>query len=88
MTCCTAKIAYKISNDEVLICVNASNIKKDWDWISNQTQKFNVTLTDKSQDYSLLAIQGPNAPELLINLGVLKAEEAEQNSICTLENLR
>ena len=27
-------IAYKISNDEVLICVNASNIKKDWDWIS------------------------------------------------------
>ena len=73
-------IAYKISNDEVLICVNASNIKKDWDWISNQAQKFDVTLTDQSNDYSLLAIQGPNAPELLIKLGIMKKDEIEQNT--------
>tara|TARA_Y100001958_G_C21228027_1_gene553498 strand:+ start:307 stop:1401 length:1095 start_codon:yes stop_codon:yes gene_type:complete len=73
-------IAYKISNDEVLICVNSSNIKKDWDWISNQAQKFDVTLTDQSNDYSLLAIQGPNAPELLIKLGIMKKDEIEQNT--------
>ncbi len=73
-------IAYKISNHEVLICVNASNIKKDWDWISSQSQKFDVTITDKSQEYSLLAIQGPNAPELLTKLGVLKTEEIDHNA--------
>ena len=37
-------IAYKLCEDEVLLCVNASNIKKDWDWINKAKDKYKVGL--------------------------------------------
>jgi len=61
-------IAYKLSTEKVLICVNASNIKKDWDWINSKLGKFNCTLTNMSDDYSLLALQGPRSEALLKEL--------------------
>lgn len=57
-------IIYKMSEDEWMLVVNASNIAKDWDWINKQNT-FDVTLTNASDDYSLLAIQGPKAIEAM-----------------------
>lgn len=68
-------IAYKIGREEVLICVNAANIKKDWDWIVAQSKKFKVSLTNKSEQYSLLAIQGPKSEEVLKSLEILDDNE-------------
>lgn len=68
-------IAYKLSSNKVLICVNASNIKKDWDWISSQTQGFDIQLDDRSNDYSLLAIQGPKSEEILKAIEVISDED-------------
>lgn len=65
-------IAYKIHQDRVLICVNASNIEKDWEWISSQTDGFKITLTNRSDYYSLLALQGPKSEKLLSKMGILK----------------
>lgn len=61
-------IAYKLSAEKVLICVNASNIKKDWDWINSKLGSFNCKLVNHSDDYSLLALQGPKAEALLKEL--------------------
>ena len=58
-------IAYKISNEFVMICVNASNIEKDWEWISSKQEGFEVQLTNHSEDYSLIALQGPKSFEVL-----------------------
>lgn len=58
-------IAYKISNQFVMICVNASNLQKDWDFISSQAHSFDVQLTNRSEDYSLIALQGPKSFEIL-----------------------
>ena len=63
-------IAYKLATDKVLICVNASNIQKDWEWISSKTANFNITLTNLSNDYSLIALQGPKAELILRDFGV------------------
>ena len=53
--------------DRYFLVVNADNIKKDFDWL--QSQLFgDVTLEDRSGDYGLLAIQGPNAQELMAQL--------------------
>ena len=57
-------IVYKISNDEWMMVVNAANIEKDWDWVNKQN-KWNVSLENKSDDISLLAIQGPKAIEAM-----------------------
>ena len=63
-------IAYKLATDRVLICVNASNIKKDWDWINSKTASFNCKLSNQSDDFSLLAIQGPKAELILRDFGI------------------
>ncbi|MBL4863083.1 MAG: glycine cleavage system aminomethyltransferase GcvT, partial [Crocinitomicaceae bacterium] len=60
-------IIYKIKEEEYLLVVNASNIDKDWDWISSHNS-FGATLKNLSDDYSLLAIQGPKAVEAMQSL--------------------
>lgn len=56
-------IVYKGSEGIFYLVVNASNIEKDWNWISeqNEAKGFGATLDNISYHYSLLAVQGPNA---------------------------
>jgi aminomethyltransferase len=60
-------IVYRIKEEEYLLVVNASNIEKDWNWISSHNTKA-VTMRNLSDDYSLLAIQGPKAVEAMQSL--------------------
>ncbi|WP_034058760.1 glycine cleavage system aminomethyltransferase GcvT [Lacinutrix jangbogonensis] len=55
-------IIYKLKEETYLLVVNASNIEKDWNWIASKND-VNAIMRDLSEDYSLLAIQGPNAVE-------------------------
>lgn len=64
-------ICYRIKEETYLLVVNASNIEKDWEWISNYNKDFNADLRDLSEDYSLLAIQGPKAVEAMQSLSSL-----------------
>lgn len=57
-------IIYMISDENYLLVVNASNIEKDWNWISKHND-FGVEMIDASDEYSLLAIQGPRAAEAM-----------------------
>lgn len=58
-------IVYKMKPGKVLICVNASNIDKDFNWMKSQHKGFECTLTNKSAEYSLLALQGPQSYSVL-----------------------
>jgi aminomethyltransferase len=60
-------IIYKIKEEEYLLVVNASNIDKDWDWISSNND-MGAEMRNLSDDYSLLAIQGPKASEAMQSL--------------------
>ncbi len=60
-------IVYKYSDEKYLLVVNASNIEKDWNWCVLQNT-MNAELQNASDDISQLAIQGPNATELLQKL--------------------
>jgi aminomethyltransferase len=60
-------LVYRIKENEYLLVVNASNIDKDWDWISSQND-LGVTMKNLSDAYSLLAIQGPKAVEAMQSL--------------------
>ncbi|MCK0131170.1 glycine cleavage system aminomethyltransferase GcvT [Flavobacteriaceae bacterium F08102] len=53
-------IIYRINEEKYLLVVNASNIEKDWKWISSHNT-MNAEMKDLSDEYSLLAIQGPKA---------------------------
>lgn len=60
-------IIYMINDNEYMLVVNASNIEKDWNWIS-QHNDLGVTMENRSDDWSLLAIQGPEAAEAMQSL--------------------
>ena len=60
-------IIYCFNDEKFLLVVNASNMKKDWNWISSHNN-FDATLRDVSSDYTLLAIQGPKAAEAMQGL--------------------
>lgn len=60
-------IIYMINDQDYLLVVNASNIEKDWNWISGHNQ-YGVEMINASDDISLLAIQGPKATETLQSL--------------------
>ena len=58
-------IVYKIAPGRVMICVNASNIEKDFDWMKTKKTGFDCSFTNLSHVFSLLALQGPKAFETL-----------------------
>ncbi len=69
-------LVYRFHENKYLLVVNASNIEKDWNWI-NQHNTFDARLTNASDDYALLAVQGPKAIQTLqkltdINLSAVK----------------
>jgi len=60
-------IIYRLNEEKYLLVVNAANIQKDWDWISSHND-VGAELKNLSDDYSLLAIQGPKAAEAMQSL--------------------
>lgn len=60
-------IVYRMKEEQYLLVVNASNIEKDWNWISLHNTN-GVEMRNLSDDYSLLAIQGPKAVEAMQSL--------------------
>ncbi|HEY9250343.1 MAG TPA: glycine cleavage system aminomethyltransferase GcvT, partial [Rariglobus sp.] len=61
-------LVYMRAPEDYFLCVNAGNIDKDVAWIHEQAKGFAVTVTDRSADYALLAIQGPAAVAIVQSL--------------------
>lgn len=84
-------IVYKLKDDEYLLVVNASNIEKDWNWIVSFNDR-NVAMKNISDDYSLLAIQGPKAVEAMqsltsIDLAAIKYYHFEVADFAGIDNV-
>jgi aminomethyltransferase len=60
-------IVYRINEEHYMLVVNASNIEKDWQWVS-KNNTMGAEMINRSDDYSLLAIQGPKAVEAMQSL--------------------
>lgn len=84
-------ITYKVSDTEYLMVVNASNIDKDFEWISSNNS-MNAAFENLSDQYSLLAIQGPKANEAMqsltnVDLANLKFYTFEVGTFAGKENV-
>lgn len=58
-------IIYRRAPEAFLLCLNAGNTAKDLEWMRSQTAGFQVSITDRSTDYALLAVQGPRAAAIV-----------------------
>ena len=63
-------IIYKLEDKKYLIIANASRIDEDLNWMVRNKCGFDVSIVNESHNYSLLAVQGPKACELIKKLGV------------------
>lgn len=84
-------IIYKIADEKYLLVVNASNIEKDWGWVNSQND-VGAELRNISDDYSLLAIQGPKAIEAMqpltsVDLGAIKFYHFEVADFAGIEHV-
>ena len=61
-------LVYRFDQGKLLLVVNAGTTDKDWDWITSHDKGENVTLTNASADYCQIAVQGPEAVDILKTL--------------------
>ncbi len=84
-------LVYRIDEKTYMLVVNASNIDKDWNWISSHNTK-DVDMKNISDRTSLLAIQGPKAIETLQKLTPVKLADIPyysfvKGTFCGIDNV-
>jgi aminomethyltransferase len=68
-------LVYRLGDQEYMLVVNASNIDKDWDWISqHKPADADLTMVNVSADMCLFAVQGPLAAKALESLTPAKLD--------------
>jgi len=69
-------IVYRIADESYFICVNASNVEKDFAWMKQQqvALSFQGSIVNRSDQYSQIAVQGPKAALLLTKIGILNKD--------------
>lgn len=80
-------IIYKLENEKYLLIVNASRIDEDLNWIVRNSLGFDVSIDNQSHNYSLLAVQGPKASDLIAKMGLKEKDQPEFFSIKRAELL-
>jgi glycine cleavage system T protein (aminomethyltransferase) len=68
-------LVYQLAPDQQMLVVNAGTTIKDWDWIASQPRDESVELKNVSSEYCQLALQGPDALEILQKLTDLPLEK-------------
>ena len=67
-------IVYRLSASRVLLCINASNRQKDFEWLRDHNPDPSVSVVNASDDYAQVAIQGRHAETVLQKLTPLGLE--------------
>ena len=61
-------LIYRFAADRFMLVVNASNRAKDWQWVAEHAQGYDVDVSDDSDDIALVAVQGPECRRVLAPL--------------------
>lgn len=75
-------LVYKLAENEYLLVVNAANLEKDFQWLAQHCPS-EVELEDRSDDYCLFAVQGPEAGKAIQSLTDLPLGEMQFYTFAT-----
>ena len=70
-------LVYMFEENSFMLVVNASNIKKNVDWLNSNNSSYECKIENKSNDFSLLALQGPESLNLLQKLTKVNLSDLE-----------
>jgi aminomethyltransferase len=85
-------IVHRLEEDDFLLVINAGTREKDIDWVREHTKDLGCVVTDLSDSYTQLAIQGPRAADVVqkltfADLSKLGSYWFTHSSLCGLENV-
>jgi aminomethyltransferase len=83
-------LVYFLDENTYLLVVNAANTDKDFQWIRSHQKEFDVEVKNSSEDYTQMALQGPEASRILapltgIDLGQISSFGVEKGSVAGVE---
>lgn len=68
-------LVYKMGENDFFLVINAANIDKDWAWMQQHAEGFDIDLQNRSDYYGQIAVQGPEAEHVVETvLGIPCAE--------------
>ena len=76
-------IVYRLSAEKFLIVYNAGNRAKDFAWLQKNTRGFKVKLTDMSDNIGMIAVQGPQAAEILAKISTNDPNHVERFNLAS-----
>ena len=84
-------IVHRLGDDDYLLVINAGTREKDFNWVRENTKQFDCEVTDLSDDYTQIAIQGPKGVNLLqkltdVDLSAVKFYWFTHGTVCGLKN--
>ncbi len=85
-------IVHRLGEDEYLLVINAGTREKDFNWVRDNTRKFDCKAEHLSDDFTQIAIQGPKAVNLLqkltdADLSAVKFYWVTRGTVCGLKNI-
>jgi aminomethyltransferase len=85
-------IVHRLGEDEYLLVINAGTREKDFNWVRDNTRQFACKVENLSDDFTQIAIQGPNGVNLLqkltdANLSAVKFYWVTRGTVCGLKNI-
>ncbi len=84
-------IVHRLAEDDFLLVINAGTREKDISWVRKKTREFDCVVTDLSDAYTQLAIQGPRAEQVVqeltdADLKPIRSYWFTQGTVCGLKN--
>ncbi len=85
-------IVHKMADDDYLIVINAGTREKDYNWVRDNAERFNCKVSDLSDQFTQIAIQGPKGVDLLqkltdADLSKVKFYWFTRGTVCGLKNI-
>lgn len=77
-------LVYKMGENDFFLVINAANIDKDWEWMQAQAKGFDIDLQNRSDFYGQIAVQGPEAEDVVERVLGLACKELEFYTVKTI----
>ena len=81
-------LVYKMGENDFFLVINAANIDKDWAWMQQHAEGFDIDLQNRSDYYGQIAVQGPESEDMMERVLGLPCKELTFYTCKTLQTLQ
>lgn len=80
-------LVYKMGENDFFLVINASNIDKDWAWMQQHAEGFDIDLQNRSDDYGQIAVQGPESEQVMEQVLGIPCSELKFYTVKTIDDV-